>query len=279
MPPMPDPIIYEQHMHTPLCRHAEGEPEAYAEAARGRGMRGIVVTCHNPMPPEYSPESRMFAEDIDEYLRMIERARQAFDGVVDVRPGLECDYFPGYEAHIEKQLSEAPFEHVLGSIHPFLHPWMERFGRGTPFEAQQHYFRQLADAAETGLFDTLAHPDLIKNLWPGHWDVERILPDIRAALDRIATTGVTMELNTSGLLKSVAEMNPNPAMLAEMAQRGIPVVVGADAHVPQRVGANFERAYDLLEAAGYTQVSMFLKRQRMDVPIAAARASLKNGVH
>ena len=268
-------LIYEQHMHTPLCRHAFGQPEEYAAAARQRGMRGIVVTCHNPMPVEYSPETRMSEGDFEEYVCIVERARAAFDGDVDVRLGIECDYFPGYESYLEKQLASAPFEHVLGSIHPVLPMWMAQFGKDGPLEAQRHYFRQLADAAETNLFDTISHPDLIKNMWPGHWSLHRIMDDVKASLDRIATTGVAMELNTSGLLKAVPEMNPNPAMLAEMAQRKIPVVVGADAHVPERVGACFELAYELLEAVGYTHVSIFLERKRIEVPIADARRSLR----
>ena len=28
-----EPMLYEMHMHTPLCKHARGEPEDYAEAA------------------------------------------------------------------------------------------------------------------------------------------------------------------------------------------------------------------------------------------------------
>jgi len=81
-----------------------------------------------------------------------------------------------------------------------------------------------------------------------------------------------MELNTSGMLKSLPEMNPSPAQLAMMCARGIPVVVGADAHIPTRVADGYAKALDLLEAAGYLEVSYFLERKRHAVPIAAARA-------
>lgn len=75
------------------------------------------------------------------------------------------------------------------------------------------------------------------------------MDDIRRSLDRIAATGVAMEVNTSGLQKRVPEMNPLPDMLREMAVRGIPVTLGADAHVAGRVGANFLPALRLLTAA------------------------------
>jgi hypothetical protein len=83
-----------------------------------------------------------------------------------------------------------------------------------------------------------------------------------------------MELNTSGLHKRIPEMLPGPVILAEIAAHGIPMVLGSDSHDPGRVGADFERALDLLEAAGHRTVSVFRRRQRTDIPIPAARASL-----
>jgi histidinol-phosphatase (PHP family) len=84
-----------------------------------------------------------------------------------------------------------------------------------------------------------------------------------------------MELNTSGELKSYAEMNPGPKMLHAMAKRNIPVVIGADAHVPERVADRYEKALDVLERVGYSEISFFLERKRQTVPISVARASLK----
>ena len=83
-----------------------------------------------------------------------------------------------------------------------------------------------------------------------------------------------MELNTSGLNKVVAEMNPFPAMLVEMCAREIPVVIGADAHQPSRVADGFRAALDLLTDAGYREVSLFLDRTRTVISIESARQSL-----
>ena len=102
------------------------------------------------------------------------------------------------------------------------------------------------------------------------------MDEIRRALDRIAATGVAMELNTSGVNKAIPEMNPFPEMLVEIASREIPVVVGADAHVPSRVADRFEQGLDLLCECGFTHVSYFLDRVRHDVNIEIARASLRD---
>jgi histidinol-phosphatase (PHP family) len=261
-------------MHTPLCKHAKGDPEEYAEVAHQRGLKGIIVTCHNPLPDGLSQSVRMFPEQMDEYVNLVARAREAYAGKVDVRLGLEADYMPGLESFLEKQLNSRDFHHVLGSVHPHIGYYKEKYFSGDALEFQQKYFCHLADAAETGLFDTISHPDLVKNVFPEEWNLERVLPAILKALDRIAATGAAMELNTSGINKKIAEMNPNPTMLREMNSRGIPVVIGADAHVPERVAADYENAMDLLEAAGYTEIQIFLERKPQTIPIQTARESL-----
>jgi histidinol-phosphatase (PHP family) len=154
--------------------------------------------------------------------------------------------------------------------------YRKRYFTGDVFAFQQTYFEHLAQAAETGLFDTLAHPDLVKNDAPDEWHFARIQPHIERALDRIAKTGSAMELNTSGLNKAIPEMNPGPRMLELIRERGIPVVLGADAHHPRRVADRYEQALRMLDELGFENVSYWIERRRQDVPIAAAIASLRH---
>lgn len=271
---MPAPLLYESHCHTPLCKHAFGEPEEYAAVALARGFKGITFTCHCPLPGGFSANVRMRPEQFDEYVAMIAATREMFAGRLDVRLGLESDYYPGVEPWLEELHGRAPLSHVLGSIHYQVGDYRKLFYTGEIRSYQELYFEHLALSAESGLFDTLAHPDLIKNESPKHWDFERLRPVIERALDRIAATGVAMELNTSGVQKSLPEMNPSPSQLAMMRERGIPVVIGADAHVPERVGNGYPFALRLLQAVGYEEVSFFLDRQRQNVAIKDALAAL-----
>lgn len=272
---MSAPILYESHCHTPLCKHAVGAPEEYAAMAEARGLKGIIFTCHAPLPGGFAPEVRMAPEQFDDYVAMVARAREAFAGRVDVRLGLESDYYPGVEPWLEKLHARAPLHHVLGSVHYQMRDYRALFYRGDVPAYQELYYDHLARSAETGLFDTLAHPDLIKNEAPDQWSFERVRPHVVRALDRIAATGVAMELNTSGLLKALPEMNPSPSQLGLMRERGIPVVLGADAHMPRRVADGYAMALRMLQAAGYAEVSYFLERRRHEVPITEALASLR----
>lgn len=267
--------LYESHSHTPLCKHARGLPIEYALAAHRVGLAGITITCHNPMPDGFSASVRMSLDQWDEYQDLVQDAAEHWRGRVDVRLGLEADFFPGYEKFLEQQINSAPLSYVLGSVHPQIAEYRARFSKPDPVEHQATYFQMLADAAETGLFDCISHPDLIKNESPADWQPQRILTEIARALDRIARTGVAMELNTSGRIKKIPEMNPFPEMLRLMLEREIPVVLGADAHVPERVGDHYCEALELLASIGYQCVHYFVDRQSRAVTIPDALASLR----
>lgn len=270
----PSPLLYESHCHTPLCKHAWGEPQEFAAAALERNLKGITFTCHCPLPDGNSSHVRMTPEQYPEYLDLIAATREAYAGKLDVRTGIESDYYPGVEPWLEELHARVPLSHVLGSVHYQLQPYRKIYFTGDVLAFQKLYYQHLAMSAETGLFDTLAHPDLVKNESPDEWDFERLRDDICRSLDRIAATGVAMEINTSGKLKRLAEMNPSPSQLMLMRERGIPVVIGADAHCSERVGDGYHEALQLLTDAGYSHVSFFIDRQRQDVPIADALASL-----
>ena len=269
-----DRVFYESHSHTLLCNHAEGESTEYAAAAEQRNLRGLIVTCHNPMPGGFSARVRMREDQFDEYVELVQATSRRWDGRVDVRLGLEADYFEGYESYVEKQLQSADFHFVLGSVHPQLDEFREKYWQDDLREVQRTYFCLLAKSAESGLFDSLAHPDLVKNVTSQQWDPVVIMDDIERALDRIAATGVAMELNTSGVNKRIPEMNPFPEMLRAMQVRGIPVTIGADAHHPDRVADGYESALRLLNECGYDRVSYFLNRERQDISIEDAMKSL-----
>ncbi len=271
-------LFYDSHMHTPLCKHAWGEPEEYAQQAIKAGLKGIIFTCHCPMPDGFWPTVRMADSEFDTYVGLVQRAAEAYKGKLDIRLGIESEYFPGQEEWITKLHQRADFHFVLGGVHWQAKEYLAKFETGTIENFRRTYFEHLARSAESGLYDCLAHPDLVKNYHPDSWCFAIVKNTVATALDRIAATGVAMELNTSGLNKSYSEMNPGQEMLRMMAERKIPVVVTSDAHRPVRVGEHFVTALNNLAEVGYEHVSYFLERKRIDLKIPAVLASLKKAV-
>lgn len=268
-------LFYDSHMHTPLCKHAWGEPEEYAQQAVKAGLKGIIFTCHCPMPDGFWPSVRMSESEFDTYVAIVQRAANAFKGKLDIRLGIESEYYPGCEEYIAKLHQRADFHYVLGAVHWQAKEYLNKFETGTIENFRRTYFDHLAKSAESGLYDCLAHPDLVKNYHPDSWCFAIVKNTVSTVLDRIAATGVAMELNTSGLNKSYSEMNPGLEMLRMMADRKIPVVIGSDSHRAVRVGEHFVTALNHLTEAGYENVSYFLNRKRIDLNISEVLASLK----
>ncbi len=131
------------------------------------------------------------------------------------------------------------------------------------------YFLALGEAARSGLFDILAHPDLVKV-----WGRDRPLPegDLRRyyelAIDGIAESGVAIEVSTAGLRKRAQEIYPAPALLQMCVEAGAPVALSSDAHRPEDVGADYDRALELLESVGVSELCVFERRERRLEPIA-----------
>ena len=134
--------------------------------------------------------------------------------------GIECDFVPGAEDRTAALLEARDFDYVVGSVH-FIgeatrvdHPgWDVWEGSGDPDEVWRRYFEALAECARSGLFDILAHPDLVKV-----WGRARPLPerDLRAfyepAVEAIAESGIAVEVSTAGLRKPVGELYPAPRL-------------------------------------------------------------------
>jgi HisJ family histidinol phosphate phosphatase len=268
-------LYYDSHMHTPLCKHATGEPEEYCAQALKSGMKGIIFTCHCPMPDGFWQSVRMSDGEFDIYTGLVERAKAAYKGKLDVCLGIESEYYPGYEKYIETLHQRAEFDYCLGGLHWQAKEYLAKFETGTIEGFRRTYFEHLAASAETGLYDCLAHPDLVKNYHPDSWCFAIIKNTVTSVLDRIAKTGVAMELNTSGLHKSYSEMNPGNEMLRMMAERKIPIVIGSDAHRSNRVGEHFITALNNLVEAGFEHVSYFKKRERIDLKIGDVISSIR----
>src|SRR2546423_15386905 len=122
------------------------------------------------------------------------------------------------------------------------------------------YFERLTQAAESGLFDIIAHADLCKKF--GFYPKEDCTALFTRFLKAVKERDIAMELNTSGLRKECNEIYPSPQILRLAAQLGIPITFGSDAHAPDQVGMAFNQAIELARSAGYTQCCRLTRRKR-----------------
>jgi histidinol-phosphatase (PHP family) len=208
-------------------------------------------------------------DDLDAYCEFV-RER------TDLRLGVEADFIVGAEDRMASLLDERDFDYVVGSVH-FLRDQsidMDDYSvwdRGhSPEEIWERYFQTLGQAARSGLFDILAHPDLVKV-----WGPERPRPagDPRRyyepAVEAIAESGIAVEVSTAGLRKRAREIYPAEAFLQMCVDAGAPVALSSDAHRPEDVGADYAQALELLARVGIGELCVFEHRSRRLEPIGA----------
>jgi histidinol-phosphatase (PHP family) len=278
--------------------------ERYRSAARERGIAELGVSEHiyrfvqalDIWRHPFWQENAM--DDFEAYCSFVREE-------TDLRLGVETDFIPGREDRIANLIEAHELDYVIGSVH-FIPLAGARVGAGRPpvvaaaagrrRAADDHesfaavdmeeygvwhsglspealwrrYFETLGEAAASGLFDILAHPDLVKVFGAGH---PRPEGDLRhyyeLALDGIAASGVAVELSTAGLRKRAGELYPADAFLEMCLEAGARVALSSDAHRPEDIGADYDRALELLDRLGVDELCIFERRQRRLAPVGA----------
>lgn len=247
--------------------------EDYVRRGLRLGLREIGFSDHFPLLHMEDPTLTMSLDELPLYVREVEEMRERFPRI-KVRLGIEVDYLPETVDKLPPLLDAFPFDYILGSVH-YVDGWGfddPRYSDGYDardlFELWSRYFELLAEAAESGLFDILAHPDLIKKF--GYRPREDVTELYRVCLDRVAEAGTAVEVSTAGLRKPVGEIYPAEGFLRMCRERDIPVTLGSDSHSPGEVGEGLAAAVDLLLGVGYERLSLFHRRRRSDIGIPAA---------
>lgn len=256
-------------MHTALCRHAVGEPADLAAHAVRIGLKEIGFSEHNPMPRDDWDDWHMLQTNLDEYVANVEKARRDYPSLT-IKLALEMDFIPGQEEWIRDLAARHPWDYLIGAVHYVSDSWdldnpkrISEWKNRDPWEVWNVYFERLTLAAESRLFEIIAHADLCKKFC--FYPKQDHTPLVARFLKAAKQTGAAMELNTAGLRKDCKEIYPSPKIVQMAREAGVPITFASDAHAPTEVGMNFTEAVALARTAGYTHCCRFTRRQREDV--------------
>jgi histidinol-phosphatase (PHP family) len=259
-------MAFDYHMHTPLCRHAVGEPEEYARQALDLGLSEIGFSDHSPMRQDNFDVWRMNLSQLDEYVSKIRATQKQFPQLT-IRLALEVDYLPGQEDWIRELAARHPWDYFIGSVHYVSDSWaiddpqmLSKWKHRDPVEVWRTYFDRLTMAAESRLFEIIGHADLPKKF--GHRPPDNSGPMYEKFLDAAKKSGCAIELNTAGLRKDCHEIYPSRQILELAFQKDVPITFGSDAHAPQEVGMNFAESTRLARSVGYREACQFSNRRR-----------------
>ena len=279
-------MLTDYHLHlrpdepdTPPERYfTEANVARYLEAAEGAGVEELGVSEHIHRfsqalelwdHPFWAEQAR---DDLDAYCRFVR--------TTPLRLGIEADFVPGAEDRTAALLEARDFDYVVGSVHFVGDRAVDHEGfdiweeGGDPDRVWRRYFETLAEAARSGLFDILAHPDLVKV-----WGRGRPYPDrdprhyYEPAVEAIAEAGIAVEVSTAGLRKPVGELYPARPFAEMCVEAGAPFALSSDAHLPEHVGHDYDRAIAFLEELGVGEICVFERRRRRLEPLGRPSGS------
>jgi histidinol-phosphatase (PHP family) len=259
--------------HTAAEAFTAANAERYAEVAAERGVERLGVSEHvyrfrQALEVWQHPLWRESArDDLDAYCEFVRNETQ-------LALGIEADFVPGREDRMANLLEAREWDYVLGSVHFLRDAAIDMRGdwdvwrSGNPDLVWKRYYETLGEAARSGMFDILAHPDLVKV-----WGQGAPVPDrdprfyYELAMDGIAESDVAIEVSTAGLRKPVGEIYPAPAFLEMCLEAGRPVALSSDAHAPNDLAYRYDDALEYLGSLGVGELAVFEGRQRRLEPL------------
>ena len=258
-------VICDYHMHTPLCKHAVGEPIEYVKRAYEKGLKIIGFSDHCPAPNNFDTECRMNLFQIEQYLGMIDNVKSNPYGI-EVLCGMEIDYVPGRMHEVDLLINSYDFDYIIGSIHyvddyafdnpDFIYRW------NTPEKIDyvwNKYADLLKEMVTSTKLDIIGHIDLPKKfeMFPRNIDFFRskLSEVIRIASER----NILIEINTAGKRKVVKEFYPSLDIMKLIRINGGNITFGSDSHNPNEVASDFDVAASLAINAGFENYTVIEK--------------------
>ncbi len=228
---------YNYHTHTRRCGHASGDDEEYVLAAIKAGYKVLGFSDHAPYRDYPHKGSHMDIEDFAGYIESIHSLKEKYKDQIQIRIGLESEYYP--YCLEERKLLLKDLDYMLLGQH-YDHP----SGKGVNYFKENSdeeiliYANSVAQAADTGIYSYLCHPDVFMNQQTAFTPAcEEAAHIIGKACEK---NHLPVELNVRGIMKGkkpFANGNqywyPHKDFWRILAKYDVKAVVGIDAHSPE----------------------------------------------
>lgn len=215
----------------------------------------------------------VMTENRDDFVLAIAKAKKRWrQHGVELKLGIEADYFVGGEKELASLLQGQHWDYVIGSVHfvdgwGFDNPQTEHlFANMAPTTLQMKYaqfFTTVLQMIQSNMFDFVAHLDNFK-VFNYHVEDEAFnLQWYEQIAQALVHTQTATEINAGLYYRyPVQEMCPGPLFLQVLVQHGVEFTVSSDAHFPDDLGKyTFDNA-DLLKSLGVQHLVGFNQRTK-----------------
>ncbi|PZE21349.1 histidinol-phosphatase [Paenibacillus xerothermodurans] len=266
---------FDLHTHHERCGHAIGTIRDYVEAGIRHGLSVIGISDHSPYfastNDREQPGIAMAKSEFSRYVDEVLRLKEEYSGRIHVLLGLESDFFPEHANVYRAVYEQYPFDYIIGSVH--LSGGIsifnkKRFNGLTEQQKIQHkeeYYDLIEQSARSGMFQILGHIDAMRAYYAPFSDIPTEAVD--RTLKTIAEYDIAIEINTSGKTKDCGGWYPVDAILERALHYGVRVTFGSDAHVPERVGDEWDQVSARLKEIGFKEWVYFKQKERQVVPL------------
>ena len=239
-------MIKDYHMHPMVVQKPE-QFDLFVQKAITEGIEEICITDHMPLLCS-SAKDRIPHGKIKEYCTSVRRFAEQYKNRISIKLGIEIDFHPSVKNEIDAVLDAGEFDYVLGSSHLHVikqHEWFQN--NVTYNEYAKAMFENTILAAQSGLFDAIAHVDMHRRIF-ARKDKFPLIDDgyseslhaklIEETLDVLVENGVRLELNAhiAELTGCIEDMYPHTFIVERALDKGISFTYGSDAHKPESVG-------------------------------------------
>jgi histidinol-phosphatase (PHP family) len=287
--------LIDYHTHTAVTIDSNSTVDECCRRASELGLAEIAFTNHIILG---NSDYCMSLSGLMDLWEQIQICQQNYPEL-KLRLGAEMDYFEGREEEIsviihsyESNIGQ-PFDFVMGAVH---------YLRGIFFSSDiyapnlflrqriddpvdknnflevlySEYFDLVSKAIRSGLFDVIAHIDLIRkftdDLSP-RLSFENYRDSAEKVVQALIESRVGVEINTKGLTRKLKELYPSDKLLSLYIERAKerhvePIItLGSDSHQAKNVGALLEEGTRALLRAGGTVLTGFNQRKQYPIQI------------
>ena len=254
------------HLHSSFSGDSDAPMEKMIQKAISLGLTHMCFTEHYDPDYVYSEdEFGLFELNTDSYLYDLLRFRAKYCDEIQIKFGVELGLQPHLSSELAAYSKAYDFDFIIGSTH-ICHrkdPYYPTFFEGRDEdEAHQEYFEAvLEDVKEAPYFDVYGHLDYVVRYGPTKNDkytYQKHADVIDKILLAILEQEKGIELNTSGFRADLNQPNPCIDIIKRYKELGGEIItVGSDAHTPEHLGTNFDKASEILKECGFKYYSIF----------------------
>ncbi|MBQ0079436.1 MAG: histidinol-phosphatase HisJ family protein [Eubacterium sp.] len=258
------------HTHTGFSDDCYVEFDTMIEGAIAAGIKTLAVTDH--YDPGYPDPEFPFTLEFDEYHKTLNEARERYEGIIDIRKGMEIGIWGGMFDEKTSNLQEADravnandHDYIIGSFHCMRKDDLYRYDFSKadgPAELEDFYKFMYESLSEYKNFDVMGHFSIIDRYIGKIYDYSPVEDTIDEILKMLIADGKGIEINTSSFKYGTGIWLPRESILKRYLDLGGEILTfGSDAHEPKYYQYHFNDAIELAKSIGFKYYCTFKDRK------------------